>query len=79
MLPMNNKVGNDADWDRAQTKQQPNLEACQQFCLDSTQCLSVHYTEGYCFVYNKQTTIEMKAHAIYSLKNCTRKLFSISL
>lgn len=64
------KSGQDADWDRGDTKQQPNLEACELFCLDSPDCKSVHFDEGYCFVFNKKTTVTNKAEATYSIKQC---------
>lgn len=73
MVSEANRVGKDADWERddKQTRSQPNLEACEQFCLNSLNCMSVHYTEGYCFVFNKPTTTRAKTSSIYSLKQCS--------
>ena len=64
------KGGMDADWDRGDTKSLPNLEACEQLCLDSSECMSVHFDEGYCFVFNTPTTTANKAGSIYSMKQC---------
>lgn len=65
------KHGNDADWDREQTKSQPNLETCEQYCLDNQPCFAVSYLEGYCFVYNQPTTPTNRLSATFSSKQCT--------
>lgn len=70
---MNNqldKAGLDADWITAINN--TSFVKCKQYCLEFEFCVAIHYENGngFCFIYNKTTTLINKTTSIYSQKHC---------
>ncbi|CAC5366891.1 unnamed protein product [Mytilus coruscus] len=77
---MNDQVktaGSDGDWILTSGEQQSSLNECKRYCLQTEDCVAVHYEQiSYCFVYNVTTTVYSKDDSTYSRKDCvdTQKL-----
>ncbi|XP_076078792.1 uncharacterized protein LOC143048809 [Mytilus galloprovincialis] len=75
---MNDRIGYSGsdDWVTAYRTQNTSVEECKQYCMQTDACVAVHYSNNYCFVYNKTTTIIQRDDTTYSQKHCvdTQKL-----
>ncbi|CAC5366900.1 unnamed protein product [Mytilus coruscus] len=65
-----NRAGTDGDWIATNGTQHTSFIECKRYCLDIEACLSVHYEQNYCFVYNRTTSIFSKDNSSYSQKYC---------
>ena len=76
MVSRGDFVGQDADayFIRNTLPSTPNtpitLAVCQQECLNAANCLSMNYVGGFCYLYNKPTTLNPNGNSDYFDKVC---------
>ncbi|XP_052070983.1 uncharacterized protein LOC127709457 isoform X3 [Mytilus californianus] len=68
MIRQPNKSGKDSQW--GEDPRQISIEACEQYCLDSHNCKSIHFESRFCFIYNQTTLLDDKDGTVYSTKQC---------